>query len=143
MRDRMFNSYKATEINTSDPGRLITMLYERAIRSLENARAFATQQKHEGRCKQLARVRDIVSELLVCLNFEEGGRLADSLASLYSYILRRIIDADVRNDPQAIEDCLSVLITLYDGWRQIVEPANTKRAATADHFASTVAGITA
>ncbi len=143
MHDRMFESYKSTQINTSDPGRLILMLYDGAIRSLEKAKAHAERRNHEGRAKELVRVTDIVSELLACLDTERGGRLASSLASLYGFVLRRIMDANMHNEVRAIEDCLSVMKTLQDGWRQIVDrPEVNYPRATAPEM-MTMAGITA
>jgi flagellar protein FliS len=119
------------------------MLYEGAILALENAKAHAREKNHEGRAKQLIRATDIVSELLACLDTERGGTVASSLASLYNFILRRIMDANITNDPAVIDECLSVMKTLLEGWREIVERPSGNRSATPIRPEVSMAGITA
>lgn len=53
------------------------------------------------------------------LNHEQGGKIADNLAALYDYIIRRLMQANLHNDTAAIEEVINLLENIADAERQI------------------------
>jgi flagellar protein FliS len=50
---------------------------------------------------------------------DEGGEIAGNLSQLYDFIILKITEANLNNDVKAIDDAMSVLRTLKEGWDAI------------------------
>ena len=50
---------------------------------------------------------------------EAGGEIAGNLSQLYDFILIKVTEANLKNDTQSIDDAVSVLRTLKEGWDAI------------------------
>jgi flagellar protein FliS len=112
-------SYRKTNVVTADPKRLVLMCYEGAIDSLKIGKQKLAEKDYEAKGKALIKAKDIIYELKSSLNFEEGGTIATNLDSLYNYMLRRITEADLQNDVQAIDDVIGMLGELKSAWEEI------------------------
>jgi flagellar protein FliS len=111
--------YRKTNVVTADPKRLVLMCYEGAIDSLKIGIQKLAGKDYEEKGKNIAKARDIISELKSSLNFEQGGTIAANLDSLYNYMLKRITEADLENDVQAFEDVIGMLGDLKSAWEEI------------------------
>jgi flagellar protein FliS len=111
--------YRKTNVLTADPKRLVLMCYEGAIDSLKIEKQKIAEKDCEGKGINITKARDIISELKSSLNFEEGGTIAANLDSLYNYMLKRITEADLANDVQAIEDVIGMLEDLKSAWEEV------------------------
>jgi flagellar protein FliS len=114
-------AYKETNIRTASQGKLIVMLYEEAIRQLDLA-----IQELENKTRKLdivhnaiVKAQDIVTELMVSLDFEKGGEIAKNLLGLYLFFNRQLLEANVRKDPAMLKDVRKLLQELKDAWAQI------------------------
>jgi flagellar secretion chaperone FliS len=112
-------SYRKTNVITSDPGRLIIMCYEGAIDSLKLAKEKAQEKDHEKKAKAIIKAQEIIDELLCSLDLEKGSTIASNLSSLYNYMLRRIIHGDVNRDMSAIDEVIGMLNELLSAWREV------------------------
>jgi len=110
--------YRRTNVVTADPKRLVLMCYEGAIDSLKIGKQKIIEKDYEGKDKAITKTKDIINELLCSLNFEKGGSIAMSLDSLYNYILRRIIHADLDKDISAIDEVIGMLNELKSAWEE-------------------------
>jgi flagellar secretion chaperone FliS len=59
----------------------------------------------------------IIAELLRCLNHEAGGDLSRSLAGLYSYVIRRLIEANATQKEAPLADAERLMSTLNEAWK--------------------------
>lgn len=114
-------AYRETNIRTASQGKLIVMLYDEAIRQLDIA-----IQELGNKTRQLdivhnaiVKAQDIVTELMVSLDFEKGGEIAKSLLGLYLFFNRQLLEANVRKDPAMLQDVRKLLHELRDAWLQI------------------------
>lgn len=112
-------SYRKTNVVTSDPGRLVVMCYEGVIDSLKLAKQKIKEQDYEKKDKAIIKAQDIIDELLCSLDIEKGGAIASNLSSLYNYMLRRIIYGDVHRDTGAIDEVIGLLNELLSAWREV------------------------
>ena len=62
------------------------------------------------------------------LDQENGGELADHLSSLYDYMIRRLLLANLRNDSQAIEEVEGLLGNIAEAWKQISPKASSQES---------------
>lgn len=114
-------AYKETNIRTASQGKLIVMLYEEAIRQLDLA-----IQELERKTRKLdlvhnavVKAQDIVTELMVSLDFEKGGEIAKNLLGLYLFFNRQLLEANVRKDSTMLKDVRKLLLELKDAWAQV------------------------
>ena len=61
-----------------------------------------------------------VGELRSSLDTAKGGDIARSLESLYEFATDQIMQANISRSPEAVENTLTVLRTLKEGWDGIL-----------------------
>ena len=118
--------YQTTEILTADPGRLILLLYDGALAFLAQGKEKLREKDYDAKGCLLMKAHAIVSELLACLNQEEGGEIAQRLKAIYLYMLKRIMDADLHKQEEAIDEVRGHLTSLREAWQQILQRQATK-----------------
>jgi flagellar protein FliS len=119
MYESRTNAYQQTNVLTADPKRLVIMCYEGAISNLKMAVEHYSAGQYEAKGKAITHAHDIISELMAALDYDKGGEIAKRLAAIYKYMLRAIIEADVRKDIGTIKDVVTMLEELKSAWREI------------------------
>lgn len=109
-----------TGVLTADPHKLIVMLFDGAIIAIVNG----TQQIQTGKVaekdKSIAHAIAIIEHgLRASLNREVGGELAHNLDTLYIYMVRQLIIANVKNDVNKLNEVKTLLTDLRSAWEQI------------------------
>jgi flagellar protein FliS len=123
-------NYKATAITTATREQVLLMLYEAAIKASKLAKIALEKKQTAEKCKQIAKVHDIVMELRNTLDHSKGPQLTEQLDSLYDFCISQLLKANLHNDALALEHVTKVLTTLYEGWVAAVEEVR-KRGGTA------------
>ena len=148
MKTEATRHYKNQELMTASPARLVVMLYDRAIFSLNDAIKAIETGDIERRWKSNKNANEVITHLAMTLDFEKGGKIAQNLNDLYKFMLLTLINVDIRNDPQPARDVIKLLEPLRQSWDQIAkgnDAAATAPTAVAaiDNHADTppVAGI--
>ena len=114
------DSYKETQIKTATPGKLVIMLYEGAVKFI-NLALERMNDKHTGYEKvssYIIKAQDIVTELMVSLDFDKGGQIAKNLFGLYLYMNRRLIEANIQKDAGILAEIKKLLTELRTAWIQ-------------------------
>lgn len=112
----MYQSYQRTAIETASPEQLVLMLYDGALRFLNQAKVAIREDKLEETHKMITRSQNILNELLSSLNYEKGGDIARNLGSLYTYMHSRLIDANLRKDAALVQEVQDLLTPIRDAW---------------------------
>ncbi len=115
MVDNPYSSYRKTQIETATPGQLVVLLYQGAVRFLSIASSAMDQGNIELSHTALLRAQEILLELRATLN-PEAGEVASSLSAIYDYMLGRLIEANLRKDPEPVREVLSYLQELLPAW---------------------------
>lgn len=132
----MSNAYRQIGIETSINGasahQLTTMLLNGALDSITRARGAIINNQIEGKCAAISKAISIIDEgLKASLNIAEGGDLALRLNDLYAYITTRLTQANLRNDPDALEECVNLLTPIRDAWVAIAPTSDAPAASAA------------
>jgi flagellar protein FliS len=114
-----YNQYKQTQITTANQGKLIVMLYDGAIKFLTIALENMEPKKYDIVNTNIIKAQDIVTELLLSLNMDEGGEISRNLFSLYMYFKKQLLEANIKKDPQIITHLIKLLKELREAWDQI------------------------
>jgi len=117
------NAYRETKIKTASQGKLILMLYDGAIGSLKEAAEHLEKndKKLDVVNNQIVKAQDMITELMVSLDFDRGGEIAKGLFSLYMYFNRQLMDANLRKDPSVLREVQNHMSELRDAWAQIAK----------------------
>jgi flagellar secretion chaperone FliS len=112
-------AYRASSVMTASPGQLVVMLYDGAGRFLRQAEMAAKEGAWSHAFDRMTKADAIVDELLVTLDIENGGQLAERLQGIYVFCKRLLIEARIERDPQRINKAASLLADLRDAWAEI------------------------
>lgn len=117
-------SYTRIAAQTAPPGVLIEMLFDRAIRALEEAlTGFGysdPREKNETVHNNLRRAIDIIRLLKNSLNLEEGGELAQTLRNLYSYFEEHLVRSNTIKSRDGVDEVLRHMRPLRDSWSEML-----------------------
>jgi len=125
-----YSQYRDVQIQTASPGRLLVMLYDGAIRFCNDAKRGIAANDPRATYEGLRRAQDILDHLTATLDMG-AGEIARNLASLYEFMGRRLLEANLRRDPQAIDDVIGLLQTVRSAYAEITAPAVKPGPATA------------
>ncbi len=114
-----YNQYKQTQISTANQGKLIVMLYDGAIKFLTIALDNMSPKSYDVVNNNIIKAQDIITELLLSLNMDEGGEISQNLFNLYMYFKRQLLEANMKKDPEIIKQVLKLLKELREAWDQI------------------------
>ena len=114
-------AYRETQIKTAGQGKLIIMLYDEAIRQIDIAtRSMGESSPHYDTINSaLLKAQDLITELMVSLDFERGGEIAQGLFSLYMFFNQQLIEANIKKEKKPLEQIRQMLAELRITWVQI------------------------
>ncbi len=109
-----------TGVMGASPHRLIAMLYQGARQAIAHARLHLQQGNVAARGQAIGKaLRLVESGLQQALNLEVGGDIASRLDSLYTYMCRRLLQANVDASEPMLIEVDGLLATLEDAWTGI------------------------
>lgn len=126
---RPYQNYQHIDVSTAEPLRIIVLLYEGAIKNLNQAaRLFPTDANTAS--ARLNKALDIINYLRNSLDFEQGGDVAFNLGRLYEYMRDVLAHANISRDVEKIQEVIGLLQTLLEGWRGIATNHTTLTDST-------------
>ena len=121
----------SSRVDAASPTELIQMLFDGAMSKLQTARGCMTREDLAGRSEALSSAVSIIEGLQSSLDLDEGGSLAGNLDALYSYMMRKLWEANRHNDIDAVVEVSKLLGTVSEAWRTLedeVIPAPVEEA---------------
>lgn len=135
-----YNQYKQTQISTASQGHLIVMLYDGMIKFLNIAVENMNPKTYDIVNTNILKTQDIISELMVSLNMEEGGQVANNLLSLYVYFKKRLLEANIQKDAEILKEILKMITELRSAWSEIASKETKNDAYSQQKNSFTVEG---
>ena len=104
---------------TAPPEELVLMLYNGGMKFLKKAMIHLEDDNLEGCHVAVIRAQDIVIEFMskVDTDYEVGK----NLFSLYDYMYRRLIEANVKKDMKIIEEVYNMFKELKETWEEAIK----------------------
>jgi flagellar protein FliS len=115
------NPYLRDAVMTATPEQLQLMLYDGVIRFANQARDAILRNDYETSYERLSRAQNILVEMQVGLNTEVNPELCRRVASIYNFLYRKLVDANVHRDVSAIDDAMRVLRIERETWQILVD----------------------
>lgn len=120
-------------VQTASPERLLTMLYDRLLLDLDRAEGDQRAGQREAASAHLLHAQDIVTELIATLDVDAWDG-AHGLMSVYTFVLRELIDANTLGDADRVRACRDLVAPLAEAWHSaadaVIRPAVPVGAST-------------
>jgi flagellar protein FliS len=108
-----------TQATTAHPGELTLMLYNGCLKFMKQSMINIERREFEAKNINIQRAIDIVEELQITLNMEY--ELSANLFSLYAFIKRTLMEANIGMNKDSIQECINLLSELRDTWIQALK----------------------
>ncbi len=115
-----YRQQKNTIIESADRVTLISMLLEGAINYNKKALIAVEQKDQKSALEFVDYGVKIILHLYSCLNFDEGGEVAERLGTLYNYACDQYVLFQKKPDTsKELESINRILAIVLDGWKQL------------------------
>jgi flagellar protein FliS len=113
-----YAGYRNTIVHTiENKEKILLMLYEGAMVAVKMARRGLEENNPKLKGEKISKVLAILTELDFALDRKKGGDLAENLSVLYRYLMDRLSIANIKNDPEALNEVERLLGQLYEGFK--------------------------
>ena len=116
--DRIKEDYFRQKVESATPLERVVMLYEGALRLLDMSRENLRRGEVESFTLTNIRAQNILNELRTSLDHAKGGEVSGRLDALYTYLIRRLVDANRKQDDEGIAHVATLLEDLRGAWAQ-------------------------
>lgn len=111
-----------TGVTSASPHKLIMMLFDGAMVSIVTAKRHMAAGEIGPKGEAISRAISIVENgLRASLDKSAGGDMAINLDALYAYINTRLLTANLRNQPEMLDEAHELLKSLREAW-EAIEP---------------------
>lgn len=120
-----------TGMHTIDQHHLVSLLYEGVLNSVATARGALVRGDVAVKCQSITKAIRILEEgLATALDRVDGGEIAENLGALYDYCVRRLIEANARNDDTILQEVMRLIEPVAQGWNEIKKNNGSATAPT-------------
>ena len=110
-----------SNIEGASPHRLIQLMMERALTKIGMARGHMDRNEVQAKGSCIGDAIDLIEGLQASLNHDADQRMSENFDALYSYMMRRLLEANLHSDAKALEEVASLLSELKEAWDAIAE----------------------
>ena len=114
-----YAAYANNKINTASPADLVLMLYEGAIKFCNIAIVAIENHDIQKAHTNIMKVERIIEEFQASLNHKYTT--AKDFDEVYSYLMTRLIQANIKKDKEILEEVLKHLRTMRDTWKEVMK----------------------
>jgi flagellar protein FliS len=120
-----------TGVLAASPNKLTIMLYDGAITACYSAIRHMQLSDIPNKGAMLSHAILIIeSGLRLSLNKKAGGQIAESLDALYAYMSNRLVTANIRNQPELVQEVIKLLTELKGAWEAIGNQQSASQATS-------------
>ena len=101
------------------------MLYEGAIKFCNLALDGIAEKDIPKAHKNIIKVERIIEEFQITLDHKYP--VAEDFENVYSYLMRRLREANVKKDKEILEEVLGHLRTMRDTWKEVMRLAKAEK----------------
>jgi flagellar protein FliS len=124
---RPVDAYQRTKVETVDPVRLVVMCYDAIVKDLQDAKKYHQERNIEASYDKIRHAQDVITELLVGLDYEKGGDIAVNLGRIYNFVLRQLITVNTRTKPEYYDPLIRIMESLKEAWEQVAQQNQTQQ----------------
>ena len=111
------------QISEASPHRLVQMLMEGGLDRMAHAKGALGRGDIAQKGLLIGKAVDIIGGLREGIDAEKAkeDESLQQLDSLYGYMVQRLTNANLKNDPEIIDEVMGLLVTVKSGWDAIAD----------------------
>jgi flagellar protein FliS len=113
---RAVNAYGAAN---GDRLQLILRMMDGALERIVTARGHMARSEIPAKGEAIGKAIGLIDGLRTSLDKGRGGDIAANLERLYDYMMRRLVEANFRNDPRQLDEVADLLGEIRSGWEAV------------------------
>ena len=120
-----YAAYANSKIMTASPAELTLMLYDGAIKFCNIAIMGIEQKDIQKAHTNIIKVQNIIEEFRSTL--DRKYPVAEDFDRVYVYLLKRLLEANVKKDAAILEEVNTHLRSMRDTWKEVMRINKEKR----------------
>lgn len=122
----------ASVLEDTSPHRLIQLLMEHALNRMNFAVGYIERGDIAQKGKAISDAINVLNGLQASLNHSSNTRISENFDALYAYMMRRLLEANLKNDVSIVQEVSGLLRELKEAWDAIADdPAVLEMTAAA------------
>lgn len=110
-----------SRIDEASPHRLIQLMMERALAKIGLARTQIKEGQVQDKGNSITDAIGIINGLQASLNHSADKRMSENFDALYAYMMRRLLQANLKNDTGILDEVSNLLRELKEAWDAIAD----------------------
>lgn len=119
-----YAQYNNNKIMTASPAELTLMLYDGAIRFCNIAESAIDANDIQKAHTNIIKVQKIIDYLRQTLDMKYP--VAKDFDNIYTYLSRRLIQANIKKDKEILEEVNGHLHSVRDNWKEVMRVSHEK-----------------
>ena len=119
-------AYKRQQIMTATPVALTLMLYNGCLKFMQEGLDAMEKKDFEKTNTALQKAQAIISEFQVTLDMKYD--ISHQLFPLYEYCYNRLVEGNMKSDPEKVVEAQGIIRELRDAWAQAMKIARAEKA---------------
>ena len=104
------------QVSEASPHRLVQMLMEGGLERIAQAKGAMARKDIANKGVLISHAIGIIGGLREGLDLERADIDLSRLDSLYAYMVTRLTEANINNDPGMLDEVSDLLVTVKEGW---------------------------
>lgn len=118
IQNQGYAAYNNSKILTASPAELTLMLYDGAIKFTNIAIMAIEKNDIQKAHTNIIKTERIIIEFQSTL--DEKYPVSKDFSAVYSYLIRRLREANIKKDAEILEEVLKHLRTMRDTWKEVM-----------------------
>jgi flagellar secretion chaperone FliS len=110
---------ETVHMESLDPVQLTILAYEGIIDDLRQAKHHSLDRSEEEAIRRNQHALDLITELLLGLDYERGGEIARNLSMLYDFAIRQLVGMGAGSDVLMYDHLINIFRDVREAWVQI------------------------
>lgn len=123
-----YAQYRQMSIETATPTRLVVMLYDGALRFLNQAAPAMQMHNLEAQSRFIGNAQAIIAHLRATLDFTAGGAVAHTLHRFYVAAYDTLTEANIHDDARKLQTVIDGLHELREAWIEVDRQCQARKS---------------
>ena len=123
-----YTQYRQMSAETATKTRLVVMLYDGAIRFLNQAATALRVHDLAGQARSISKAQAIIAHLRATLDFQAGGEVALALQRFYVISYDSLSQVNIDDDGQKLQTVIDGLRGLREAWVEVDRQCQTHKS---------------
>lgn len=115
--------YKNNSVNFASKEQLLLMLVDAAVKFAKIGRQAIADKNIKVAHENIVKTQDIFYELMATLDVEKGGDWARKLMSVYDFIVRSLVEANMKKDLKLMDQVIPLIEEVRNTWHDAYKVA--------------------